>query len=294
MTFVIQNAVDAVSLGSLFALIALGIALIFGVMQLINFAHGELILVGGYTMYLLSPGVPWELIVVATVLAGGLFALLMERIAFRPVRGAEPATLLVTSFAVSYLLQNLTILLISPEPQAVSISSSLLQPVSIGSVRVAKLDVITTITTFVLLAALAIFLKRTTMGTRMRAAAEDFGMARFLGVRANAVIAAAFGISGLLAGVVAVFWVGMTGNVSSTIGQAPFLAGVVGAVIGGMGSLGGAVIGGYLLGILTVVLAVVLPEGLQASQDAFVFGGVLLILLLRPQGIIPGTAGARV
>jgi branched-chain amino acid transport system permease protein len=119
-------------------------------------------------------------------------------------------------------------------------------------------------------------------------------MAGFLGVRANAVIASAFAISGLLAGVVAVFWIGRTGNVSPDIGLAPLLAGVVGAVIGGMGNLTGAVLGGYLLGILTVTLDASLPESLRVYRDAFVFTGVLLILLARPQGIMPGGSGARV
>jgi branched-chain amino acid transport system permease protein len=294
VTNVIQNAIDALSLGSLFALIALGIALIFGIMNLINFAHGELILVGGYAMYLFAGDLPWPIIVIITVLTGGVFALAMERIAFRPVRGADPATLLVTSFAVSYLLQHLTILVISPQPKAVDVSSSLLAQVHIGSVEVSKLDIVTTITTLVLLVALALFLKRSTIGLQMRAAAEDFRMARFLGVRANAVIAAAFAVSGLLAGVVAVFWIGRTGNVSPTIGLAPLLAGVVAATVGGMGSLVGAVVGGYLLGILTVVLDAALPEHLRVYRDAFVFGGVLLILLVRPQGIMPGASGARV
>ncbi len=294
MTNVIQNAVDALSLGSLFALIALGIALIFGIMRLINFAHGELILVGGYTMYLLADDVPWAVVLVATVAVSALFALAMERIAFRPVRGADPATLLVTSFAVSFLLQNLTILAVNPQPKAVDVSSSLLDQVSIGSVQVSRLDIVTTITTLVLLAALAVFLKRSSIGLHMRAAAEDFRMARLLGVRANAVIAAAFAVSGLLAGVVAVFWVGRTGSVSPEIGLAPLLAGVVGAVIGGMGNLVGAVLGGYVLGILTVVLDAALPEDLRVYRDAFVFTGVLLILLVRPQGILPGASAARV
>ncbi len=294
MTNVIQNAIDALSLGSLFALIALGIALIFGIMRLINFAHGELILVGGYTMYLLADDVPWAVVLVATVAVSALFALAMERIAFRPVRGADPATLLVTSFAVSFLLQNLTILVVNPQPKAVDVSSSLLDQVSIGSVQVSRLDIVTTITTLVLLAALAVFLKRSSIGLHMRAAAEDFRMARLLGVRANAVIAAAFAVSGLLAGVVAVFWVGRTGSVSPEIGLAPLLAGVVGAVIGGMGNLVGAVLGGYVLGILTVVLDAALPEDLRVYRDAFVFTGVLLILLVRPQGILPGASAARV
>lgn len=289
-----QHAADALSLGSMFALIALGIALIFGIMNLVNFAHGELVLAGGYMMYLLVGHVPWVLIVPLVLVAGALVAVLMERIAFRSVRGADPATLLVTSFAVSYFIQHFTVLVVSPEPKAVAMSSSLLKPVSLAGVTISLLQVLTTVTTIVLLLALAALLKRTAFGVRMRAAAEDFRMARLLGVRANAVIASAFALSGLLAGVVAIFWVAQTGSVSSTVGLAPMLAGVVGAVIGGLSSLPGAVLGGYVLGVLTVTFDVALPESLRVYRDAFVFGVVLVMLLVRPQGLLSRGTEARV
>ena len=289
-----QHAADALSLGSMFALIALGIALIFGIMNLVNFAHGELVLAGGYMMYLLVGHVPWVLIVPLVLVAGALVAVLMERIAFRSVRGADPATLLVTSFAVSYFIQHFTVLVVSPEPKAVAMSSSLLEPVSLAGVTISLLQVLTTVTTIVLLLALAALLKRTAFGVRMRAAAEDFRMARLLGVRANAVIASAFALSGLLAGVVAIFWVAQTGSVSSTVGLAPMLAGVVGAVIGGLSSLPGAVLGGYVLGVLTVTFDVALPESLRVYRDAFVFGVVLVMLLVRPQGLLSRGTEARV
>jgi branched-chain amino acid transport system permease protein len=293
MTYV-QDLINALSLGSLFALIALGIALIFGIMRLVNFAHGELVMVGGYVLYLLAGHVSWPIWVLATLSASVGAALLMERIAFRPVRGADPATLLVTSFAVSYLLQYLAILVISPQPKGVGVSTVLLEQISISGVTVSKLDVITAATTFALFVALALFLKRTAIGVQMRAAAEDFQMARFLGVPANRVIASAFAASGLMAGVVSILWVGQTGAVSPTLGLAPFLAGVVGAVIGGMGSLVGSIIGGYVLGGLTVALDVFLPEHLRPYRDAFVFTAVIVILLFRPQGLVPGRSGVRV
>jgi branched-chain amino acid transport system permease protein len=289
-----QHIADALSLGSMFALVALGIALIFGIMNLVNFAHGELVLAGGYTMYLLVGHVPWALIIPLVIVVCALVAVLMERVAFRPVRGADPATLLVTSFAVSYFIQHLTILVISPQPKGVAMSSRLLEPVSVVGVTISLLQVLTTVTTIVLLLALAVLLKRTAIGVRMRAAAEDFRMARLLGVRANAVIASAFALSGLLAGVVSIFWVAQTGSVSSSVGLAPLLAGVVGAVIGGMSSLPGAVLGGYVLGALTVTFDVVLPEALRVYRDAFVFGVVLVVLVVRPQGILSRGSEARV
>ena len=292
MTNVIQNGVDAISLGSLYALIALGIALIFGIMRLINFAHGELITAGAYAAYVLS-NPPWALLIIVPVLVSAGFALAMERAAFRPVRGASPATLLVTSFALSYFLQNLALLVFGAFPRGVPLPTLVTEQFFVGDLRIPKLNVITLITTFVLLVGLVIFLKRTVLGIRMRAAAENFRMARLLGVRADTVIASAFLISGLLAGAVSILFVSQLGTVNPTMGLAPVLVGLVATVIGGMGNLPAAVLGGYILGGLTVGLDAGLPEGLRVFRDAFVFGTVIFILLLRPQGLL-GSRAAKV
>ena len=285
MALFLQHVIDAVTYGSQFALYALGIALIFGIMGLINFAHGELIMVGAYTIVLIGHP-PWPVVVVATVGIAIVFALTMERIAFRPLRGANPATMLIASFAVSYGLQNLAILIEASAPKGVHVSTWLSESFEVGSLSVPKLDPVTVGVTIVLLAALGFFLQRTRMGVQMRAAAEDFRMARILGVRANTVIATAFGISGLLAGIGAYLLVAQTGEVAPDIGSNPVLYAFVATVLGGMGSLRGAVLGGYVFGAIFVALQSYLPLELRSYRDAFAFAAVIAMLLIRPQGLI--------
>jgi branched-chain amino acid transport system permease protein len=294
MQFALQNAVDAISLGSLYALFALGIALIFGIMQLVNFAHGELIMVGGYALFFLGHP-PWPLLIAGVLAVVIAFALVMERVAFRPVRGANPATLLVTSFAVSFFLQNLAILIFSSRPKSVALSPIFTEFFSVGGLRIAKLNVLIVLVTILLLTGLAAFLKKTPLGVQMRAAAEDFGMARMLGVRANTVIATAFAISGLLAGAAALLLEAQTATLTPTMGLNPVIIAFVATVIGGMASLPGAVLGGFTLGCLTVALQAALPLEFRAYRDAFAFGAVIAILVFRPQGLIVArTARTRV
>ena len=280
----VQLIVDSLTAGSFYALFALGIALIFGIMQLVNFAHGELIMVGAYAVYL-TQGWSLPLMLLVSVGTVVVLALLMERVAFRPVRGANPATLLITSFAVSFLLQNLAQMVFTTLPKSADVAPVFRRSFTVGGLTVGWLSVVTIVTTAVLLAALALFLRRTATGVQMRAAAEDFGMARLCGVRSNRVIATAFGIGGLLAGVGALLLVGQSGSVSITMGLAPVLFGFTAAAIGGLGSLPGAVVGGYLLGAGSTVLQQVLPYGLAGYRDAFLFLGVFGLMCLRPGGL---------
>jgi branched-chain amino acid transport system permease protein len=285
VTEVIQNIINAISLGSLYALIALGMALIFGIMRLVNFAHGELLTVGGYFL-VLAAGPPWPVLLLASLVVVAVFALGMERVAFRPVRKADPATLLVTSFAVSFFIQNLAMLVFGPLPRTTTVSQALIKSWSIGDISVARRDALTVVATAALLAGLGIFLTRTRLGVQMRAAAEDFSMARLLGVRVNKVIASAFAISGMVAALAAFVLVSQTGTVSPTMGLQPVLVGFVAMVLGGMGSLRGAVLGGFVLGFVTVALQSYLPLELRFYRDAFAYAAVILLLLVRPQGLI--------
>ncbi len=270
MTTTIQGMIDALSFGSLYALFALGIALIFGVMGLMNLAHGELIMVGAYSLVLATdvPLVLRVMLCIGLVVAVGL---LMERVAFRPVRKANPSTLLVTSFAVSFLLQNLVIQVVGSVPRVTNLSTTFSESFTVGDIRIPKLNAITVVVTAVLLIGLVLFLSRSRLGVQMRAAAEDFMMARLLGVRANRVIAVAFGISGLLAATAAILLVGQTGSATPTIGSIPVLYALVATIIGGVGSLLGAVLGGYLLGAVTVALQLWLPIEWQPFRDASPF-----------------------
>jgi branched-chain amino acid transport system permease protein len=285
MTNFLQHVVDALSLGSLYALLALGVALIFGIMNLINFAYGELIMIGGFALVFLGhPG--WLLLIAVTIGVVVVFALALERVAFRPSRGADPDTLLVTSFAVSFLLQNLAILIFGALPRGVALWPFLTRSVQIGSYSIPNIDLVTVGVTVALLFGFGIFLARTRLGVQMRAAAENFKMARLLGVRANTVIATAFALSGLLAGVASIILVQQTGIIQPPIGVSPVLAAFVATIRGGLGSLTGAVVGGYFLGAITVALQATLPLAFRSYRDAFVFGAVLLVLVLRPQGLL--------
>ena len=282
---VIEYVIDGVSLGSLYALFALGIGLLFGIMRLINFAHGELIMIGAYALFfIVSP--PWPVRIAAILGITVFAALAMERVAFRPARGADPDTLLITSFAVSFLLQNLAILLFGALPRSVAIAPFLTGSVRIGSYTIPNIDLVTVGVTAFLLLVLGLFLARTRLGVQMRAAAENFTMARLLGVRADTVIATAFALSGLLAGVAAIILTQQTGIITPTIGVAPVLAAFVATILGGLGSLVGAVIGGYFLGGLTVALHGTLLLAVRSYRDAFVFAAVLVVLVLRPQGLL--------
>jgi branched-chain amino acid transport system permease protein len=294
MEEVAQNAIDAVSRGSFFALVALGVALIFGIMRLINFAHGELIMAGGYAMFVFTDwffsAAVWPLLILWTIFVSTLFAVAQERLAFRPVRTADPTTMLVTSFAVSILLVNIAVLVWDSLGRGVPIAGVTTEQWVAGDIRIRKLDIITLGVTAFLLAGLSVFLRRTAIGVQMRAASEDFRMARLLGVPANRVIAAAFLISGTLAGTTALIAVSLSGGVSPGMGLFPLIFGLVATVLGGMASLVGAVIGGFVLGGLTTGLEQGLPADLRPFRDAFVFGAVILILVFRPQGIIAGRA----
>jgi branched-chain amino acid transport system permease protein len=213
-------------------------------------------------------------------------ALATERLAFRPVRRADPAVLLITSFAVSFFLQHAVIAIHGGRPKSANIWPHLMDSIIIAGVRIPQLQLITIVVTLVLLVALVLFLKRTAIGVAMRAASEDFLTARLLGIRANYVIAAAFAISGLLAAVVSLLYVAQTSVLSFHMGVPLVLFAFVATVVGGMGNLVGSVVGGFVVGIGSVFFQVILPEAWRSNRDVWVYALVLLILLFRPSGLV--------
>jgi branched-chain amino acid transport system permease protein len=284
-----QLLVDALSLGALYSLLALGIALLFGIMNLINFAYGELLMIAGYALVLLaSTAVPVMLLVTFVVVI--VAALLMDRIAFKPVRSADPTTLLITSFALSYLLQNVAIMVFGSLPRTTGVGSGLDRSFELGGVAISRLDVTVIVVAAALIAGLVVVIRRTSIGIEMRAAAEDFEMARLLGVNADRVIAITFAMAGLLAGVAGFFLVARSGSVSPEFGVPAVLIAFIATILGGLGSLPGAVLAGLSLGVVTVACQELLPAGLVPYRDAFVFAIVLLTLILRPEGLLPQRA----
>ena len=289
-----QHIINALSLGGIYALLALGLAIVFSIIGLINFAHGELMTITGYSLLgALLAGLPFPLAALVAVAAAALAALLIEFFAFRPMRKASITSLLLTSFAVSSLLKVVFQNAISARPQAISMPELFTSAQNIGGLTIGNGPMISIAVSLLALLALELFLKHTNTGIAMRAAAEDFSVVRLMGISAPRIIASAFVISGLLAGIAALLWVAQRASVDPYMGFAPVLKAFIAAVIGGLGSLRGAVLGGLLLGALEITLQVLLPEDLAAYRDAIVLSGVLLILLVFPNGLLPAAKVQR-
>ncbi|TPM40610.1 branched-chain amino acid ABC transporter permease [Mesorhizobium sp. B2-3-4] len=291
---VAQQIINAVSLGGVYALLALGLAIVFSIVGLINFAHGELMTLSGYALLAsLVLGLPFPVAVLVAVTCGALAAVAMERIAFRPMRGASVTSLLLTSFAVSSLLKVVFQNGISARPQAVAMPGWMTGAFSFGDFTIGVGPSISIVVSALALIALEVFLRRSVTGTAMRAAAEDFDVVRLMGIPASRIIATAFLLSGLLAGLAAMLWVAQRASVDPLMGFTPVLKAFIAAVVGGLGSLPGAVAGGFLLGIIEVLLQATLPATIAPYRDAIVLSGVIAVLLLRPQGLIPAVRVQR-
>jgi branched-chain amino acid transport system permease protein len=289
----VQVGVDAVSIGALFAVMALGLALLFGVMRLLNFAYGELIMVGGYTMfYTRSLGVVAMILITIAVVV--IVSLLMELIAFRPVRHAAPLTLLITSFAISFGLQQVAFMTVARGAQkGVAPYPWLTDQHHIAGIRLSNLDVLTILAAVALLIGMTMLLRRTTIGMELRASTEDYQMAQLVGVRGNRVISFAFGITGFLAAVVCLLYVLRTGSLSAQMGVTPLLIAFVGGAIGGLGSLAGAALGGFTLGFLVNAVQASLPVDLSGYALMFVFLAVIGVLVVAPNGLLDLIKRAR-
>ncbi|RLC00864.1 MAG: branched-chain amino acid ABC transporter permease [Deltaproteobacteria bacterium] len=293
MEVAVQQLINALSLGSLYALLALGLGMVYSVLGMLNFAYGELLTVCGYTMFLLILiGVPFPVAgLVGLGMAIGV-SLLIERLVFRPLRGASFISLLFASFAASVIIQNLIKQLISKRPKVIPVPEVFDQMINIGPFQINVLSLIILLVGLVTLAGLVAFLQKTRWGLAIRAAAEDFEVTRLMGAKANRVIALSFALSGFVAGVAGVLWLSRRGAVSPTMGFIPILKAFIAIVIGGLGSLKGAVMGGFLLAFIEVALMVMLPTRAVPFTDAFALMIVVVILYMRPEGLISIKTGS--
>lgn len=286
MQDVIQQVVNALALGSIYALVALGLGIVFSILGLVNFAYGELLTLAGYTLYLVSKGnIPWVLVVLCALVTPIIGSLLFERIVFRPMRGAPATTLLLASFALSLVLQNVFLAIFGGEPEGIPYPAWVGESVHLLGIRLGWLDIVTFALTITTMTVLALFLRRTTLGISLRAAAQDVDTTRMMGIRVNRVVITAFVISGLLAGIAGILWLAGSGTVDATSGTVPLVKGFIAAVVGGLGSLVGAGAAGFLIGALEVFLRNVLPSGIAGLTEAIVFAILIAVLLLRPNGL---------
>jgi branched-chain amino acid transport system permease protein len=278
--------VDAVGLGAIYALMAVGIGLVFGVLRLVNFAYGQLIMAGAYAIAFASERSwpTWTGIVLcfAVVLA---LSLAMDRVVFRPLRGHSPAVMLVATFAVAFLLQSIALLWFGPLGKIATSLASLNRPVTISDVDIRKITILAIVVAAAWLLVLVVLLARTSVGLHMRAAAMDFQTARLLGVRANRVIASAVLISGLLAATVSVMLTVQTPLVTPDFALRDTILVLAGVVLGGMNRLISATLGGFAIGFASGYLGGALPTDQSQYLPSFLFAAVILVLLVRPGGL---------
>ena len=287
--YLFQQLVNALSVGSLYALIAVGLSLIFGILRLSNFAHGDMMMIGAFaTVLLTTSGLSFLPAFLLGIVVAALAGVIIERVAYRPVRGAPDVTMLLTSLALTFILENLGILLFTASPRNFPLPDWMTRLWSLldGRVTFTNINVLSVGLTVISLLFLTWFMRRTTVGLGMRAAAEDLGAAQLVGVRVNRVIVVAFMLASAFAGLAGVLWAAQAGVVDPLMGFTPLLKAFVAAIIGGLGSLPGAVLGGYLLGALEVLIVAFLPPEVSPYRDAIVFGLLIGFLLLRPGGLL--------
>ncbi|MBK9940989.1 MAG: branched-chain amino acid ABC transporter permease [Kouleothrix sp.] len=312
--YFIQQGVNALSIGSLYALMAVGLAMVFGILRLINFAHGDMMMVAAYiaafALFAQLPLLPTLVLTIGGTVALGL---LIERVAYRPIRGAPDVAALLSSFAVGQMLQSGTLLWMRrigrPDQIAFPAPELLSGVLALGPITVPRLNIVSLVVGALLLVLLSLFVTRTTLGLSMRAAAEDLDAARLMGININRVVASAFAIGSGLAAVAGLLFAVQAGQINPYMGFSPVLKAFIAAVIGGFGSIAGAVLGGYALGALEVLLTALpgigdilppgmvspgtqaalrqwLPSSLAGYRDAFVFVALILMLLFRPNGLL--------
>ncbi len=291
-----QQFVNGLSLGSIYALVAIGLAMIFGILRLINFAHGEVLMLGAFATYFYArSGLPFLIVAVLAVLTTVVIGLVMERVAYRPTRGAPDVALLLTSLGVSIALQNAAVLAFSAQPKKFPTPRLIEQQVDLGAgVQISGTNLVTVGVALALMAELTLFVTRTQLGVSMRATAENVTAAQLMGINITTVIVAAFVIGSVMAGVAGILWGARVGRIEPLMGFIPVLKAFVATVIGGFGSIPGAVLGAYILGFGEIFLVAWLPDALTSYRDAFVFTALILVLLVRPQGILGSTEPEKI
>lgn len=276
--------INGLHVGSIFALIALGYNMVYGIVKLINFAHGEVIMVGAYVALLMLTaltGVPLWVAAVTAIAACALLGMTVERLAYKPLRSSPRISLLITAIGVSLLLQNLAMLVFRPDPRPFPRVLNL-PPIELGSVQISMATVLTVVVSLALMLLLNVFIHKSRLGKAIRAVSEDAGAASLMGINVNSTISLTFAIGSALAAVGAIFYCMAYPQVKPEMGALLGLKAFVAAVLGGIGSIPGAVVGGLLIG-----LAESLTKGYISSQlsDAVVFGILIIVLLIKPSGL---------
>ena len=283
----LQNVANSITLGSLYALIAIGYTMVYGIIRLINFAHADLLMVAAYIAFygMLVFTLPWYISFAIAIVLTTLLGVSIERIAYRPLRSAPRISVLISAIGVSFLLQNLGIVALGARPKHFPRPDALVWNIQLGNISFLSLTILIPVVTVILLLLVTFMVKKTKMGIAMRAVSRDFETSSLMAVNVNKVIGTTFAVGSALAAVGGIMWSMQYPQVDPLMGMFPGLKCFIAAVMGGIGSIPGAMIGGFVLGICEVMLVAFMPE-LSGYRDAFAFIVLILILLFRPGGIL--------
>ena len=284
MRNVLEQLINGLSTGSIYALIALGYTRVYGIAKMINFAHGDIIMVGAYALYVVSlllhiPVIPSMIL---TVIICAILGITVEKVAYKPLRKAPPLAVLITAIGVSYFLQNLSLLIFKATP--IPFQSVIQVPsISIGGLNISGVTLVTLIITIISMVILTLFINKTKAGSAMRAVSEDKGAAELMGINVNRTISMTFAIGSALAAVAGILYICQYQSLRPTLGALPGIKAFVAAVLGGIGNVPGAMLGGIVLGIIESMSKAYISTELS---DAIVFGVLVIVLLVKPTGLL--------
>jgi len=289
MTFQVfmQHLTNGISLGSLYALIAIGYTMVYGILRLINFAHGDIFMIGAYFAFYLVTlvALPWGLSFIAAIGVTVLFGMGVEKTAYKPLRNSPRISVLISAIGASFLIENLAIVIFGGRPKAFPIPELFNKIINIGGVSIVSLTFYIPVITILLLLALVYFINNTKTGMAMRAVSKDYEAARLMAIDVDKIISLTFGIGSFLAAVGGIMWALKFPQLMPLMGVMPGLKCFIAAVVGGIGDIKGAVLGGFILGLGEILLVAFLPA-LTGYRDAFAFILLIVILLIKPTGLM--------
>ncbi|MBF1107467.1 MAG: branched-chain amino acid ABC transporter permease [Solobacterium sp.] len=275
--------INGLNIGSIYALIALGYTMVYGIAKLINFAHGDVIMVGAYISFIsMKFGLPWWLAVIISIVACAVLGVVMEKVAYKPLRNASRISLLITAIGISYLLQNLFQLIFGANPQPYHAFITL-PALNLGGISIQANYYITFSVSVLLMILLTLFVNKTTMGKAMRAVSEDEGAAKLMGINVDTTISLTFAIGCALAAIAGILYANCYPMINPTLGSLPGIKAFIAAVLGGIGSIPGAVIGAFILGMVEAMTKAYISSQLT---DTIVFAILILMLVFKPAGIL--------
>ncbi|MBP1926901.1 branched-chain amino acid transport system permease protein [Sedimentibacter acidaminivorans] len=282
-----QQLANGISIGSLYALIAIGYTMVYGILRLINFAHGDIFMMAAYFMVfsMINFSLPWYIAIVLVIISTVILGVVIERIAYKPLRDAPRMSIMISAIGVSFFLENLATYLFTGVPKGFPDIPFLTQAANIGGISLSVATIVTPIITIILLLCVLFITNKTKIGMAMRAVSKDYETARLMGIKINRVISTTFVIGSALAAVGAVLWGAKYPSVMPLMGVMPGLKCFVAAVLGGIGNTTGAVIGGFILGMGEMMIVAFLPL-LTGYRDAFAFIVLIIVLIVKPTGLL--------